>query len=642
MNKVIKFLIIILTITTFFSIINTKKVQANSIEDINMNVYIDSNGNANVIETWKASLYSGTEGYRAYTKLGDSIISNFSVSDDNGKNYEILPSWNTSGTLETKAYKCGIHYINDGLELCWGISEYGNRTYTLKYTISNFITQYNDTQGIYFNFLNLKQNIGNARVTIYSDIPFNLDNARIWAFGNNGSINFEEGTILLESGGNLSSSQYMVGLVRFESNLFNTSNISKKSFDDIYDSAMSTVKKNQIKKKIGDILDSKITFYVIIGIVAGIPLLMVAIIIIKRVLEIIVKSFRLSPKFTLSVFGIVAFTLYKYPVVGIFLIIPAFILLVIVHSIKLSIKMSKANRKLPTLKNPNNILQTLGGVDYWREIPFEENIWSTALAASFFSDFNYKDRFLIGAVLLKWLKDGAIEVCETRTGLLNIKDNNYAVKFITPKTLNSVEIKLWNILKSAAGINNILEANELKKWCKKHYDKMFDWFKTSRNYGKEEARKQGFIKNNRDATSEFREEAKKLLGFRKFLLDFSLMPEREYFEVHLWENYLIYAEIMGIADKVEEQFSKIYPKFNELSKLNTDFSTLALRNLSYITSVAVEEGIKAAKDNYDKLEIKSSDYDHDYGGYDRDSGGGGSSYDSGGSSSGGSSGGGFR
>lgn len=182
MNKVIKFIIIILTMLTFFNIINTKKVQANSIEDINMNVYIDSNGNANVTETWKASLYSGTEGYRAYTKLENSTISNFSVTDENGKSYEILPSWNTSGTLETKAYKCGIHYINDGLELCWGISEYGNRTYTLKYTISNFVTQYNDTQGIYFNFLNLKQDIGNAKVTIYSDTPFSLDNARIWAF----------------------------------------------------------------------------------------------------------------------------------------------------------------------------------------------------------------------------------------------------------------------------------------------------------------------------------------------------------------------------------------------------------------------------------------------------------------------------
>ena len=37
-----------------------------------------------------------------------------------------------------------------------------------------------------------------------------------------------------------------------------------------------------------------------------------------------------------------------------------------------------------------------------------------------------------------------------------------------------------------------------------------------------------------------REEAIQLKGLKKFLLDFSIMPEREYFEVHMWEEYLIF------------------------------------------------------------------------------------------------------
>ena len=55
------------------------------------------------------------------------------------------------------------------------------------------------------------------------------------------SINFENGNIVLDSGNGLSSSQYMVALVRFESNLFNTTNKSSSSFDNIYDSAFSDV-----------------------------------------------------------------------------------------------------------------------------------------------------------------------------------------------------------------------------------------------------------------------------------------------------------------------------------------------------------------------------------------------------------------
>ena len=69
-----------------------------------------------------------------------------------------------------------------------------------------------------------------------------------------------------------------------------------------------------------------------------------------------------------------------------------------------------------------------------------------------------------------------------------------------------------------------------------------------------------------------------LKGLKKFLLDFSLMPEKEYFEVHIWEEYLIFAQLLGIADKVEEQFSKLYPQFKEQTRLNTDVTTIAIRN----------------------------------------------------------------
>ena len=45
------------------------------------------------------------------------------------------------------------------------------------------------------------------------------------------------------------------------------------------------------------------------------------------------------------------------------------------------------------------------------------------------------------------------------------------------------------------------------------------------------------------------------------------MPEREYFEVEIWEEYLIFAQLLGIADKVEKQFKKLYPDFNEIAKI---------------------------------------------------------------------------
>lgn len=110
------------------------------------------------------------------------------------------------------------------------------------------------------------------------------------------------------------------------------------------------------------------------------------------------------------------------------------------------------------------------------------------------------------------------------------------------------------------------------------------------------------------------------------------MPWREYFEV---QEYLIFAQLLGIADKVEEQFSKLYPNFNQETRLNTEITTIAVRSMTEICYEGVQVGVARAAS-------RASSYDHDYSGSSKDSGCGGSSYDSGRSSSGGSSGGGFR
>ena len=117
-------------IMLFFVLIN--QVSANSITNIDMDIYIDNNGNATVTEVWKANLTEGTEGYRPYTKMGNSEISNFSVIDQTGTTYQSLSTWNTGDNFKSKAYKNGINPIPGGVELCWGISNYGNNTYTLK------------------------------------------------------------------------------------------------------------------------------------------------------------------------------------------------------------------------------------------------------------------------------------------------------------------------------------------------------------------------------------------------------------------------------------------------------------------------------------------------------------------------------
>lgn len=598
MKKYIKTKYLILF--TFFLFI--PQVKANSIKNIDMDVFVEKNGDASVTETWKTTSNEGTEIYRGYATKSYSI-SNFTVSDDLGRNYEFLSDWDISGSFSDKAYKNGINYNDDGIELCWGISQYGNRTYTLKYNISNLVKQYTDNQGIYFNFLSSIKAVDSVKITIHSDEPFSLDNAKIWDFGNNGEINFKDGKIVLTAK-NLTESQYIVGLVRFEHNIFNISNITSESFDDVYDSAMSDVKDIEKPFEIKDI------FLLLVAAIFFNPILWIVL------LMIFINKFnKKSEKLTEFILG------------------------------------SRKRSGDLDFGLDGNVLPE--DVNYYREIPSNKDLeraYWVCLKYSVIPEEKVKQG-IIGAILLKWIKNGYITVLKMEKGILSFKDNNYAIDLTKITNVdNEIENGLLKILITAAGPNKILEAKEFKKWSKKNYSEVSSWFSSIDDQVELNLEKEGLITLTQETTQgmfgtsknitiknvnpKLKEEAIQLKGLKKFLLDFSIMPEREYFEVKTWEEYLIFAQLMGIADKVAEQFSKIYPNFNQESLLNSDFATLAVINMADFGYAGMVRG-------YEIANSRSSE-DHDYSGSSRSSGSGGSSYNSGGSSAEGSSGGGFR
>ena len=598
MKKYIKTKYLILF--TFFLFI--PQVKANSIKNIDMDVFVEKNGDASVTETWKTTSNEGTEIYRGYATKSYSI-SNFTVSDDLGRNYEFLSDWDISGSFSDKAYKNGINYNDDGIELCWGISQYGNRTYTLKYNISNLVKQYTDNQGIYFNFLSSIKAVDSVKITIHSDEPFSLDNAKIWDFGNNGKINFKDGKIVLTAK-NLTESQYIVGLVRFEHNIFNISNITSESFDDVYDSAMSDVKDIEKPFEIKDI------FLLLVAAIFFNPILWIVL------LMIFINKFnKKSEKLTEFILG------------------------------------SRKRSGDLDFGLDGNVLPE--DVNYYREIPSNKDLeraYWVCLKYSVIPEEKVKQG-IIGAILLKWIKNGYITVLKMEKGILSFKDNNYAIDLTKITNVdNEIENGLLKILITAAGPNKILEAKEFKKWSKKNYSEVSSWFSSIDDQVELNLEKEGLITLTQETTQgmfgtsknitiknvnpKLKEEAIQLKGLKKFLLDFSIMPEREYFEVKTWEEYLILAQLMGIADKVAEQFSKIYPNFNQESLLNSDFATLAVINMADLGYTGMVQG-------YEIANSRSSE-DHDYSGSSRSSGSGGSSYSSGGSSAEGSSGGGFR
>ena len=110
----------------------------------------------------------------------------------------------------------------------------------------------------------------------------------------------------------------------------------------------------------------------------------------------------------------------------------------------------------------------------------------------------------------------------------------------------------------------------------------------------------------------------------------------------LWEDYLIFAQLFGIANKVEKQFKEMYPELDIKDNVGVDLKCIAVIEMTNIGVNGMVKGREAEEKRIKHIRYSSSSSSHDYSGSSRDSGGGGSSYSGGGSSAGGSSGGGFR
>lgn len=604
-------IIFIFTIVLLYMFIG--KVYASSINDIDIDVYIDKNGDANVTETWKEWLNEGTEGYKEYKNLGNSEISDFQVFDDTGKEYQYQDQWLTSESFENKAYKCGINKYGNEIELCWGISNYGYRTYVLKYKISNIVQQYTDTQGIYFNFLNMDLLIYNAKITIHSDFPFSLENSRIWAFGAEGEINFIDGNIVFSATNLMPGSDYMVVMARFQSNIFNTTNNINESFDQIYDDAMKDAfYPNDPWKRflyiISIIWESNHTFI----------MYFIGMIVLMIIFQNILFKPRISNKF-----------------------------------LNVQLVIGKKDIKLP----PN------WKIKYCREIPFNKDIFKAYWVMNTYNMAKEQDlkKNLIGAFLLKWIEEDKITICKNKKGIFDIFSGNYAIDFSKNVEIEDyTEKKLFEILKDASGINKILEPNEFKKWSLNNFRELEQWFSSALYYGKnkleieqfiisEEVEKRSLFRKytikRKRLSPKLKEEAIKLKGLKKYLTEYSLMKEKESIEVKLWEDYLIFAQLFGIANKVEKQFKEMYPELDIKDNVGVDLKCIAVIEMTNIGVNGMVKGRVAEEKRIKHIRYSSSSSSyssHDYSGSSRDSGGGGSSYSGGGSSAGGSSGGGFR
>lgn len=192
------------------------------------------------------------------------------------------------------------------------------------------------------------------------------------------------------------------------------------------------------------------------------------------------------------------------------------------------------------LLEKNFLIRKKEDINYTREIPNWVNLETAYSSLYYNSNIKKKElkKGIIGAFLLKWYYNDNIIITNSSNSVFNIdlKDDSFE------KTKREQE--LYDMLKQAAGSNNTLDINELKTWSKKNINAMELWYSR-------------LLFNSFE--SDLKQEAEILLGLKNFLLDYSLIDERSHIEVKVWESYLIYAQLLGITDKVNTEFKKLYP-----------------------------------------------------------------------------------
>lgn len=214
-------------------------------------------------------------------------------------------------------------------------------------------------------------------------------------------------------------------------------------------------------------------------------------------------------------------------------------------------------------------------IPLFRDIPCDGDLYRAYWVAYEYNiiDFNESRNGLIGAILLKLLKENRIKIIPNEEN-----NHNYGIDIsMLEYTDNVAENEFIDMLKKSAGENLIIENDEFKDWCNSNYLIVDRFYTKVIRYETRNLIKDGYIKQIRKGRkiknvvdSKLKQEAINLYGLKKFLASYSLIDEREIKEVHIWDEYLIYAQLFGMADKVSDQLSKIYPNMRFDSKYNSN------------------------------------------------------------------------
>ena len=197
-------------------------------------------------------------------------------------------------------------------------------------------------------------------------------------------------------------------------------------------------------------------------------------------------------------------------------------------------------------------------VNYFRDAPNDGNLNATHRLGSVCE--LCREDALLGAYLLRLISDGALEPEETaaRSPQVNLR------LMRPPRNGNPYDDVFYTVLEAAAGPDGVLQAKELEQFCDRNRKPLANFVNSCLQDGNRTLTRAGCWKGTvckgvKSLTPQGWRQLDEILGLKRFLLDFSLIHERGVRETVLWQDYLIYAYLLGIAGQVVPQIRRLYP-----------------------------------------------------------------------------------
>jgi len=491
---------------------------ANRVDTMDIQAVIYEDGSMYVTQVWEGSFDEGTESYIPMNAPDYLTISQLMVSDQNGV-YETVSDWNVDGSFAEKARKCGIHKTDDGYELCFGISRYGQNRYAIEYKLDNVVGAYSDRDGVNFRFVNDGMNTTptdvKVEIRLGAGTPITEENAAVWGFGYDGQVEFADGAILAYTESPIRPENHVTVLFSLEKGILSPSRQESGSFEEVRETASRGSDYDSTGEEVS-------TFEAIVTTLLSIGLPIGLIIWLCRL-----KKKRAEKKRKQFTEGF-----------GYFRDIPNDGNLSATYALGQLFEVCEDGAILSTGILRLIQLGCLSPVET-QEVGFmgkTKEIVSLRLMGSNHANMNEYDEYLY-------------TVLEGAAGSDAVLQAKELERFANQ---NDTLLRAYIEKQDSAGRAYLSQKHCLKRW--------------------------NAPAKLTDLTPAGEQELGELMGLKRYLTDFSLIAERGVKEMPIWRELLTYAMLFGIADQVAEQMKALYP---QISAELTDYSQSMVTAYSY-------------------------------------------------------------